>query len=230
MRILMILAKKVDISLLDTWFTKVLTLPPKYCIVRRGVDKIPTSLDTYDLVLIHGSLEVILKNYCTSWMQDEKNLIKSIIRSQKPTIGICWGSTHIAHELGVPTLQFSDYAFGIQNNKVICSTGCTADISDYISVFDGIRFIQPSGNLTPHVILSNGTVDVYSYQNYIMGSKGIIGLTIDNYKNSLNIMLGPQKKQMIDSYLEKVYAAQDRKFTQDKKLLRNFLVNNGLLS
>ena len=79
MRILMILPKKVDISLLDTWFTKVLTLPPKYCIVRRGVDKIPTSLDTYDLVLIGGRLEVMLKNYCTSWMQDEKNLIKSII-------------------------------------------------------------------------------------------------------------------------------------------------------
>ena len=73
-------------------------------------------------------------------------------------------------------------------------------------------------------------MDVYSYQNYIMGSKGIIGLTIDDYKIVLNIMLGPQKKQMIDSYLEKVYAAQDSKFTQDKKLLRNFLVNNGLLS
>ena len=163
-------------------------------------------------------------------MQDEKNLIKSIIWSHKPTIGICWGSNHIAHELGAPTLQFSDCAFGIQNNKVICSTGCTADIFDYTSVILGLRFVQPSGILTSHIILSNGTVDVYSYQNYIMGSKGIIGLTIDDYKIVLNIMLGPQKKQMIDSYLEKVYAAQDSKFTQDKKLLRNFLVNNGLLS
>ena len=128
-------------------------------------------------------------------MQDEKNLIKSIIRSQKPTIGICWGSNHIAHELGAPTLQFSDYAFGIQNNKVICSTGCTADIFDYTSMITALRFVQLSGILTSHVILGNGMIDVYSYQNYIMGSKGIIGLTIDDYKHSLNIMLGPQKKQ-----------------------------------
>lgn len=148
-----------------------------YTVCRREVDNMPEFASNYDLIFILGSSDITMNNYQTSWKESEGRLIKSIISSRTPTIGICWGQTHIGAVLGAEVKFLPGFKYYVQTTNITHQSGCVKDIESYHGVCRFKSYVKPGGELTIHSQLEEGVVDMYSYKKYILGMKNHIDLS-----------------------------------------------------